>query len=434
MKKTTIDKLAHKYALNIKEIRGPAPTKIADFKNLNKNFYDDIESNNITIRDNIKLLNKIKDSSIKEFIFSNKEIPFIWKNKLNYQDDLLNVISKDKKLLSFLGSSTLKVKKYSFDKFPKINTRYEELKPLRRRKIEKKISNNEVKSMNEIYDQNNNNNMNISSTPIIKNKFTFKNDDKLTEKQVNTLLDDYKTAYPIKEKLNELYITSNYYNTNKNKNETMFDNLNKMNDTNDENKILDIKKAYNSINIKSQRNPRHTFIHTNRKLIAKKQRTFRQNIFNNLTPMGDTTFFPFDKTIINNLNKSNRLININKIYNGNKSIENIRKINNITNPLIQKNIESINYYGPYFSFCPSCKNKNMDYYNNMAPKQCIELIQHIKKLRYKNPVLNIRKTVSVSPNKKSTIIQKETLESEKEVNYKDDKDDVSENEKVGILV
>ena len=36
--KTTIDKLAHKYALNIKQIRGPGPTKIADFKNLNKNF------------------------------------------------------------------------------------------------------------------------------------------------------------------------------------------------------------------------------------------------------------------------------------------------------------------------------------------------------------------------------------------------------------
>ena len=31
-------------------------------------------------------------------------------------------------------------------------------------------------------------------------------------KEINTFMDDYKTAYPIKEKLKELYITSNYYN------------------------------------------------------------------------------------------------------------------------------------------------------------------------------------------------------------------------------
>ena len=67
--KKTIDKLAHKYALNIKRIRGEGPTKVGDFKNLNKNFYDDIEDNMITIRDNKNLLNKIKDHTIKEFIY-----------------------------------------------------------------------------------------------------------------------------------------------------------------------------------------------------------------------------------------------------------------------------------------------------------------------------------------------------------------------------
>ena len=82
---TTIERLTHKYALNIKQIRGPGPTKIADFKNLNKNFYNDIESNNITIKDDTKLLNKIKNNSIKEFIYTNKEIPDKWKNKINYQ-------------------------------------------------------------------------------------------------------------------------------------------------------------------------------------------------------------------------------------------------------------------------------------------------------------------------------------------------------------
>ena len=433
MKKTTIDRLAHKYALNIKEIRGPAPTKIADFKNLNKNFYDDIESNNITLRDSRKLLNKIKDYSIKEFIYSNKEIPFIWKNKLNYQEDLLHTISRDKKLLSYLGSSTLKTRKYSLDKFPKINTRYDPSKSLRSRNI----SNKELKSMNEIADPNKSSIMNLSSSKVVKNKYSFKHNDKLTEKEINTLLDDYKMAYPIKEKLNELYITSNYYNRNKYKNNSMFSDLNNinnisnLNDTMEENKLINTKNAYNSIVTTSQRNPRHTYIHINRKLLSKKQKTFRQNIFNNLGPMGDTTFFSLNKSILDKTNKSCRLINIKNIYNGNKSEKELEKINDIKSPLIRKNIESINYYGPYFSFCPSCRNKNMDFFNNMAPKQCLELVQHIKKLRHKNPIINIRRTISVSPNKKSTSLQKETLESENEANSKYD---LSEKEKVGNLI
>ena len=44
-------------------------------------------------------------------------------------------------------------------------------------------------------------------------------------KEINTFMDDYKTAYPIKEKLKELYITSNYYNSKKNKNQTIFHEL-----------------------------------------------------------------------------------------------------------------------------------------------------------------------------------------------------------------
>ena len=124
-KKTTIDKLAHKYALNIKQIRGPGPQKVADFKNLNKNFYDDIESSNVSIRDSTKILDDIKNKSIKEFIYTNKVIPDIWKKKLNYQDELIKVITTDKNLLSYVGTSSRGEKKFSVDnKFPKINSRY----------------------------------------------------------------------------------------------------------------------------------------------------------------------------------------------------------------------------------------------------------------------------------------------------------------------
>ena len=45
-----IDKLAHKYALNINQLRGPTNPKIIDFKNLNMGFYDDIAKNDSSIK------------------------------------------------------------------------------------------------------------------------------------------------------------------------------------------------------------------------------------------------------------------------------------------------------------------------------------------------------------------------------------------------
>ena len=428
--KTTIDKLAHKYALNIKQIRGPGPTKIADFKNLNKNFYDDIESNNITIKDDTKLLNKIKNHSIKEFIYTNKEIPDQWKNKINYQDEILHVISKDKKLLSYIGSTTIRPKKYSIDKFPKINTRYDVSKSLKSRNIENNNSKKDINSINGIKDIKNNNNNNssmisISTSRGIKNKYNFNQKNDLSEKEISTLMDDYKTAYPIKEKLKELYITSNYYN-NKKKNETIFQELYE----NDDNKLNNTKKTYNSIDTTYRKMPRHVFVHTNKKLINKKQKTFRQNIFNNLSPAIDNnTIYSINNDILKKLNKINRS---NKIINMNKEnkFNDINKINDINNPIIKKNIEGINFYGPYFSFCPSCRTKNMEFYNNLEQGQCLELIQFIKKVRHKNPIMNIRKTCSVSPIKK-LYIKKETLESEEKTNSKDE---YTENDKVGSLI
>jgi hypothetical protein len=428
-KKTTIDKLAHKYALNIKQIRGPGPTKIIDFKNLNKNFYDDIESNTITIRDDTKLLNKIKDNSIKEFIYTNKGIPDIWKNKLNYQDELLNVITNDKKLLSYIGSSTLTTKKnYSLDnKFPKINVRYNGSKLSKSRNIINISNKKESNSMNEISEKNNN--INVFNTTLnrgLKNKFNLRNKGELTDKEINTLMDDYKTAYPIKEKLKELYITSNYYNSNKNINldnngyGMIMDDLTKI----DENKTNFSKRTNNSIDTASHGMPRHTFMYINKKLVNKKQKTFRQNIFNNLSPSRENKFY---SSCNNSLGKINRTI---RFFDANKENDDNIKMNN---PMVKKSIESINYYGPYFSFCPSCKNKNMNYYYNMEPNKCIELIQFIKKVRNKNNIMNIKRTISVSPNQKTAIIQKEVLESENGtqngINSKAG-GDLSENEKI----
>jgi hypothetical protein len=410
-KKTTIDKLAHKYALNIKQIRGPGPQKVADFKNLNKNFYDDIESSNISIKDNSKILDDIKNKSIKEFIYTNKIIPDIWKKKLNYPNEIIKVITKDKNLLSYVGTSSRGEKKFSFDnKFPKINSRYGAMNITRSRNSE---TNNSEKIRAEKSDMQNKDNeqsnLSDSYNKGIRNKFSFSKKNELSEKEINALMEEYKTTFPIKEKLQELYITSNYYKINKNKNDQIT-----VNDENSENKIINAHQTHNSINSNTmsqmKRNTYNSLNSVNKKIVSKKQKTFRQNIFNNLSPSNENTFYTLDKSNLMNINKSSNII---RKKNAQANNNNTQKIIEITNPIIKKNVESINNFGPYFSFCPSCRNKNMEFYNNLEPNHCLELIHYIKKIRNKNPLLEIRRrTASVSPNIQSNN-QKETVESDR---------------------
>ena len=408
-KKTTIDKLAHKYALNIKQIRGPGPQKVADFKNLNKNFYDDIESSNISIKDNTKVLDDIKNKSIKEFIYTNKNIPDIWKKKLNYQDELIKVITKDKNLLSYVGTSSRGEKKFSVDnKFPKINSRYGAMNITR--SINSDFNNSDRIRVEKSDIQNKDNepsNLSDSYNKGIKNKFNISKKNDLSEKEINALMEEYKNAFPIKEKLQELYITSNYYKINKNKNDQIT-----VNDESSENKIINAHQTHNSINSNTmsqmKRNTYNSLSSVNKKIVSKKQKTFRQNIFNNLSPSNDNTFYTMDKSNLMNMNKSSNIIR-----NKNAIVNNTQKIIDITNPIIKKSVESINNFGPYFSFCPSCRNRNMDFYNNLEPNHCLELIHYIKKIRHKNPLLEIRRrTASVSPNIQSSN-QKETVESDR---------------------
>ena len=55
---------------------------------------------------------------------------------------------------------------------------------------------------------------------------------------------------------------------------------------------------------------------------------------------------------------------------------------------IMKQLESINYYGPYYSYCPPCYNRNVDYYNNLDDNKLIQIIQQIKKRREES-ILNL---------------------------------------------
>jgi hypothetical protein len=61
-------------------------------------------------------------------------------------------------------------------------------------------------------------------------------------------------------------------------------------------------------------------------------------------------------------------IDYDKIY---KKIE-------VKNPAIKKLLQDIDYYGPHFSHCPSCKNKNLEFFKNMESGQAIKLLTYIR--------------------------------------------------------
>ena len=398
----TIDKLAQKYALNINKIRGPSEAKSLDFKNLNKGFYDDIEKNDIVIKQNQKELKRIKKISLKEFVYTNIEIPDKWKKKSNYENDLLNLMIRDNNILTYVGASpkqenitdksynekkVTKKKTNSYDNkknFPSINNRYE------KKAIEKSFSkDNESIKFNNIFEpefihkktiteEYNNDN---SGPKINKIKKKLQSKAELNNKAINNILEDFKTSYPIKENLQKLYTNTNYYNV-KNNN-LIKNNIEDKNIKELSSEILCKKlntifhNKYNNI-VSNEKN--YFFNSIKKQQQFKRKNIFRQNIFNNL--VSNNTYSVDRKNEIKQILAKD--LNQNKRPSLGSDYQSFIKKTKINNAIINKNLESINYYGPYFSHCPPCYNRNMNYYKNLEINQCIYIIHHIKKNRKKS--------------------------------------------------
>ena len=62
----------------------------------------------------------------------------------------------------------------------------------------------------------------------------------------------------------------------------------------------------------------------------------------------------------------------------------------INNPEIQSRLEDIKNWGPYNPYCFIGKKKNLLFYKTMNPKQCIKLLDYIKKVKVKSKIgLNV---------------------------------------------
>jgi hypothetical protein len=78
-----------------------------DFLSLNRGFYDEIENNDFSIKKKSNQLKKIKNTSLKEFVFTNVKIPDKWKTKFDYQTNVIKLLANDNNFLAYVGRGNL---------------------------------------------------------------------------------------------------------------------------------------------------------------------------------------------------------------------------------------------------------------------------------------------------------------------------------------
>jgi len=330
--------------------------------------YDEIEKKGKEIKGIKNEIIKYKKGTIQEFVYSNRKIPSAWKNKRNYKKIVLELLVEDNNFLKYLGSEDegTNIANDNKQKFrPK--TAFSEKKSLRSSKTNLnniisskknilKLSNtlNSIKSMSR---SNTTNIYSSNSSKIINNSKSQHKNIISSEDEVESIFDDLKNKYPIRKKLEELYPNYNFdkEKINKklimpNKNEKIYSLQNLI----DKSKLKKIKRMerniYNNLFQKKFQTKNYQPLKNNEhyKLISKTQKSIPLNSFK----------------ISNDVKKEliKKELNDSKIFN---------------------QLHSINFYGPYFSYCPHCSNNNIKYYKNMERSQCISLLNHIKLERSK---------------------------------------------------
>ena len=392
MLKSTKD-LSKKYAFNIKETKSNRSlmSDRTNFKKIKKGFYDDIEKNDLDIKELKKELKKIKYDSIKECVYTNKVIPDQWKTKIGYQNDIIKMLASDSNFLSYVGKGgpaasnssqsdlveTAKntiMSKTSYSNFPQVNTP--------KLNFPHEISN--ILSKGEVKEESNEN-QTIKTTT----RFKFGNKRKeYNDRDIALILEDFRNAFPIKE--NKLLFKSSI---NIDKNEDEKNNMYKT-FTNSFNKTKSVfKENLQNLPTSSQTpNSLHIFLNTKKR--NERQEAFRQSIYTNLI---EPKFRAKSSKMIKKkvIPKIEEKMIYGPFLNSNSDLFYKKVI--INDPIIKKYLESINYFGPYYSYCPPCNNRNLEFYKNLEQNDCINLIKFIKKAKGK---INIIDSENEQKNKK----------------------------------
>ena len=356
--------------------------KIKNIKTININkilskedeVYDEIEKNEKKLQNLKHKINSFKKGSIKEFVYTNRKVPYIWRIKKNYENLILGLFLEDNNFMKYIGkggSTTSRTIKSNAKTRPKTaftkrknltNTNFQMDKNIN---ISNKNSIHKIDKLSSIRSVSRSNTTNLdsinsSNISKVKNKCKIKLKKVISpEEETEIIFDKLKEKYNIKKKFEELFSSYNI--------DEMTMQLNSNTSKNKDEKIYSIKSSIE----------KEKFI---------KIKKIQRNIYNNLL-LKDK-----NKTKINSnqpLFKKYKLISntqkhIDKLKQENKK-ENKKEIieNDINDSKIFTLLKSINFYGPYFSYCPTCHDNNINFYKNLDKNECLNLLNLIKMERSK---------------------------------------------------
>ena len=289
-----------------------------------RTYYDIIERKEKELNNLENNTNEVKKSSIKEFIYSNKNIPIIWKTKKNYQNLVLDIFNDDSDFLKYLGSKKQK---------------------------ENKLNLNNDRPKTSIFEGKN---RNVDINKKEKERLSFPKFTRPKKKlrmllspqaEVENIFDELKEKFPIKNKLKELFP---HYNLDE--------------DTKDKKNNYSYDKHNKNKNSKFFGNHATT---SKSKYLKKMEK----NIYNNLFSRDNKISFSNGQNIIKNNNNDFE-------YKRKNRVKIMKK--ELNDPRIFNLLQNLNLYGPYFSYCPCCYDKNISFYKNIGRKQCISLLNYIK--------------------------------------------------------
>ena len=300
--------------------------------------FDEIESKDILMKKNNLEIKRIKTDSIKQLIYTYQKVPKIWQNQKNYQNQVYEIFSKSPKFLQYLGSaSNTNTHRQYYNQEKENNnisnsntninsneSRNDNIDFLSK-KMKKKIKNLNLSPVSENFSHQKEIPKIMNTTPNVRSYFHKKDETKKIKEIIN-IFDELSIKYPIKDKIYDLYPNQEIEKINK-----------------------------------TERRNIPTIERRKRKLVLK------NNIYLNI----NTT-----NTHNKNANAKKR-----KKYNINTETNLTELKNQIKNPLVLKNLERINFFGPYYSYCSQCGARNIDFYQKLTLRQLNNITNEIKKYR-----------------------------------------------------
>ena len=301
--------------------------------------FDEIELKDAIIKYSNLEIKKIKTDAIKQLIYTYQKVPKNWRNQKNYQNQVYEIFSKNPKFLQYIGSAnnaTTQPKYYkqekennnSYNLLANINSsgNRNDSMDILSQKMKNKIKNLNLSPISENFNHQKEIPKIINTTPNVRFKLKKKDDSKKVKEIIN-IFDELSLKYPIKDKINDLYSNEE---------------IEKINKT-ERRKIQTIDRR-------------------------KRKQVFRNNICLNLI-----TTYKNNKSLNAKKRKKNEIdteINLTEM-----------KKQKIKNPLILKNLERINFFGPYYSYCSQCGVRNIDFYQKLTLSQLNKITNQIRKYR-----------------------------------------------------